>query len=421
MNVGIYVRVSTEDQAREGYSIPAQKERLLAFCQAQDWTVAGVYADEGVSGAKLDRPQLAKLREDVAAGRVNMVLVWKTDRLSRRVSHLAQLVEEFDRHGCALRSATEPFDTSHAAGRAFLQMLAVFAELERETIRERSKMGIRQKVQSGLLHGRPRMLGYRSAGNGRWEIEPAEAAVVRWIYQQYLAGVGSMRIAQALLLREPADLASEVLEREFGGMTANSVSDRVRWILHNAVYAGYAPLGEELFPGRHEAIIPPAEWHQAQELFGRRRVMGNRSQTSGRYLLSGIIHCAECGGQMWGYSADSYPRGKRRPANPTKRAPGQNRYEYYVCKNASTLQGRSKTCTNWGVAKHRAETAVLDLLRRVALDPATLADMAPASDDSKVLETERRQVQASLGRIEQRRKRLLEAMEAAPDLEGDLL
>ncbi|MGE5591001.1 MAG: recombinase family protein, partial [Bacillota bacterium] len=115
--MGAYLRVSTEDQAREGYSIPAQKERLLAFCQAQDWTVAGVYADEGVSGAKLDRPQLAKLREDVAAGRVNMVLVWKTDRLSRRVSHLAQLVEEFDRHGCALRSATEPFDTSHAAGR----------------------------------------------------------------------------------------------------------------------------------------------------------------------------------------------------------------------------------------------------------------------------------------------------------------
>ncbi|MGE5589945.1 MAG: recombinase family protein, partial [Bacillota bacterium] len=282
-------------------------------------------------------------------------------------------------------------------------------------------MGIRQKVQSGLLHGRPRMLGYRSVGEGRWEIEPAEAAVVRWIYQQYLAGIGSMRIAQALLLHEPAELAPEVLEREFGGMTANSVSDRVRWILHNAVYAGYAPLGEELFPGRHEAIIPPAEWHQAQELFGRRRVMGNRSQTSGRYLLSGIIHCAECGGQMWGYSADSYPRGKRRPANPKKRAPGQNRYEYYVCKNASTLQGRSKTCTNWGVAKHRAETAVLDLLRRVALDPATLAEMAPASDDSKDLEAERRQVQASLGRIEQRRKRLLEAMETAPDLEGDLL
>src|SRR5690606_29362237 len=153
-----YLRVSTEEQSREGYSIAAQRDRLLAFCRAQGWDVAGIYVDDGYSGASLDRPQLKKLREDVRAGKVNLVLVWKVDRLSRRVSHLAQLVEEFDEHGCAFRSATEPFDTSHAAGRAFLQMLAVFAELERETIRERARHGIHQRIKEGHLHGRPRAL-----------------------------------------------------------------------------------------------------------------------------------------------------------------------------------------------------------------------------------------------------------------------
>ena len=109
ISVGLYIRVSTEDQSREGHSIPAQKERLLAFCRAQGWDVGDIYSDEGISGAKLDRPELARLRKDAAEKRINMVLVWKVDRLSRKVSHLASLVEEFDRSGCALRSVTEPF------------------------------------------------------------------------------------------------------------------------------------------------------------------------------------------------------------------------------------------------------------------------------------------------------------------------
>jgi len=151
----LYIRVSTEEQSREGFSIAAQRDRLVAFCAAQGWTVADVYQDEGWSGAKLDRPALARLRKDASHRRFEIVLAWKVDRLSRKVGHLAALVDELDRHGVALRSVTEPFDTSHAAGRAFMQMLGVFAELERENIRERAKLGIRKRVESGLLHGRP--------------------------------------------------------------------------------------------------------------------------------------------------------------------------------------------------------------------------------------------------------------------------
>lgn len=226
MNVAVYLRVSTDEQAREGYSIAAQRDRLLAFCRAQSWNVVGIYADEGHSGATLDQPHLTRLREDVKAGRVNLVLVWKVDRLSRRVSHLAQLVDEFDRHGCGFRSVTEPFDTSHAAGRAFLQMLAVFAEFEREMIRERITQGIHQRVKEGHIHGRPKALGYIVPGNGQvWQVDEREAGVVRWIYDQYLRGVGSMRIAYALKEGVP-DLPADVLRKEFGHLSIHSLADR---------------------------------------------------------------------------------------------------------------------------------------------------------------------------------------------------
>jgi len=274
VRAAVYLRVSTEEQSREGYSIAAQRDRLLAFCKAQGWDVVGIYADEGYSSATLDRPQLARLREDVKAGRVNLVLVWKVDRLSRRVSHLAALVDEFDRHNCAFRSVTEPFDTSHAAGRAFLQMLGVFAEFERELIRERTRHGIHQRIRAGHLHGRPEALGYRAPGNGQvWQVDEREAEVVRWIYRQYLSGVGSLRIAQALREGVPG-LPSDILRAEFGHLSPHSVADRVRWILQNPIYAGYTTLNGDLLPGRHEAIIPPEDWHRVQEIFASRRAAG---------------------------------------------------------------------------------------------------------------------------------------------------
>lgn len=415
--MGLYTRVSTEDQAREGYSIPAQKERLLAFCKAQEWPVADIYADEGISGAKLDRPELNRLRADIRAGKVNLVLAWKVDRLSRKVSHLAQIIDEFDRAGCPFRSATEPFDTSHAAGRAFMQMLSVFAELERETIRERTKMGIAERVKTGRIHGRPRALGYR-VEDGNWVPDEAEAAVVRWIYQQYLAGVGTLRTAVALKAGV-AELPSDILKAHFSRLSASSIRDRVAWILQNPIYAGYAPLKGELYPGRHKAIVSVDDWQRAQQVFESRRGLAPRAKTS-PHLLSGLIFCGECGGSMLAFSQDAFPRGKRRPEHPTKREPGQKRYGYYVCKNGTTHQGKAKTCNNWGISRDTVEAAVLVRLRQLAV-AAKEPELPAIPAEATSAEKERQLVQAQLGQIQVRQRRLMDTLEQAPDLEPTLL
>ncbi|MCL5046048.1 MAG: recombinase family protein, partial [Actinobacteria bacterium] len=294
-----YIRVSPDAQAREGHSIPAQRERLVAFCKAQGWEVADFYVDDGFSGASLDRPELKRLRADVKAKKADLVLVWKVDRLSRKVAHLTALMDEFDQAGVSFRSATEPFDTGHAAGRAFLHMLSTFAELERETIRERSKMGIRQRVKEGHVHGRPTPFGYRRKAKGVWVVEPDEAEVVRLIYRRYREGAGVVRIAQELagMTGNPVP-ATRNPGRHYDRQT--SLHDRVRWILRNPVYAGYAPLNGELYSGRHPAIVPPAEWHEVQRIRESERAIPNRAKRS-VYPLSGLIECAECGRNMTGF------------------------------------------------------------------------------------------------------------------------
>jgi site-specific DNA recombinase len=400
----LYCRVSTDEQAREGFSVAAQRDRLLAFCQAQGWAVADIYQDEGWSGAKLDRPALARLREDARQKRFDVVLVWKVDRFSRKVANLATLVDELDRNGVAFRSVTEPFDTTHAAGRAFLQMLGVFAELERENIRERAKLGIRKRVESGLLHGRPAPIGYRNTARGVWEIVPEEAAVVRWIVDQYLAGRGALRVAQQLKSGQVEGLSSQVIQEQFGAPKLTSVVDRIRWIVTNPVYAGYAPLGDELHPGRHEAIIDQEAWSRLQDVIERRRPMPHRSHTS-HYLLSHRIYCGECGSPMYG----------RR--EPPRRPEGRWR-EYYVCSHSSCVQGRAGRCGNWGIDRERAESEVVAALRRLALTGLPPARENPALDE---LQQRRRQMAAALDGVERRRRNLFRALEEAPDLEEDVL
>jgi site-specific DNA recombinase len=404
VQVAIYARVSTDEQAREGFSIPAQRDRLLAFCVAQGWTVADIYQDEGWSGAKLDRPALARLRKDAQAKRFDVVLAWKVDRLTRKVGHLAALIDELDHLGVAFRSVTEPFDTSHAAGRAFMQMLGVFAELERENIRERSKLGIRKRVESGYIHGRPAPIGYRNVAKGVWEVVPEEATVVQWIAGQYLAGRGALKLAQTLKSGAVDGLSSQVIQEQFGGPALNSVVDRIRWIVRNPVYAGYAPLGEELHPGRHEAIIDPAAWSRLQDLIDRRQRTPNRAHTS-RYLLSQRVWCAECGSPMYGRREPG--RGGKRPYR-----------EYYVCGHGSSGMGVAAPCGNWGIDRERAENEALGALRQLAVTglPAVVEDSA--LDE---LQRRRGQVVSALDGLERRRRKLFRALEEAPDLEDELL
>ena len=154
METGIYVRVSTEEQAQEGFSIRAQEQKLKDYARIKDWSIFNIYIDEGISGKNLvDRPAMQEMISDVRSGAVKNVLVFKIDRLTRSTADLLYLVDLFNELKCAFNSLTESIDTQTPSGRMFLKIIGIFAEFERENIIERSKVGIERKIREGYTIG----------------------------------------------------------------------------------------------------------------------------------------------------------------------------------------------------------------------------------------------------------------------------
>jgi len=145
-----YVRVSTDEQVAEGVSLENQEARIRAYAESQDWELAQIYREEGYSGRIMDRPELQRMLQDIRAGGIGVVLVYKVDRITRRQKDLWNLLEdEFEPNDVGFKSVVEPFDTTTASGKAFLGKLGVFAQLERDTIAERTKDALEMKSRNG--------------------------------------------------------------------------------------------------------------------------------------------------------------------------------------------------------------------------------------------------------------------------------
>ena len=151
LKTAIYVRVSTDEQAQEGFSIRAQIDKLKTYALLKDWEIFDIYADEGISGKNIvDRPAINRLIDDINDGKVNNVLVFKVDRLTRSTKNLLELVELFEAKDCAFNSLTESIDTQTPSGRMFLKIIGIFAEFERENLASRLKLGLERKVKEGF-------------------------------------------------------------------------------------------------------------------------------------------------------------------------------------------------------------------------------------------------------------------------------
>ena len=190
----LYVRVSTLEQAQEGYSIGEKRERLIAYCKAHDWMIADIYVDGGYSGSNLKRPGIQKLMSET--DKFDVVLVYKLDRLSRSQRDTLYLIEEiFLPNSVNFVSMQESFDTSSPFGKAMIGLLAVFAQLEREQIKERTRMGRIARAKTGLFHGGGNIpLGYNYQ-DGKLIINPYEAEQVRKIFDWYIEGMSFDKIA----------------------------------------------------------------------------------------------------------------------------------------------------------------------------------------------------------------------------------
>ena len=152
MPTGVYIRVSTEDQATEGFSINAQKEKLTKYAEINDWQILDYYIDDGISGKNIkDRPEITRMLNDIKKRKIKNVLVYKLDRLTRSLLNLMELINLFETYDCSLNSHTEKLDTSNAVGRMFVKILGTFAEFERENLAERVIFGYEQKQKRVII------------------------------------------------------------------------------------------------------------------------------------------------------------------------------------------------------------------------------------------------------------------------------
>lgn len=261
-----YCRVSTEEQAAEGFSIEGQTERLRAYAEFHELGDVTVIADPGWSGKNLDRPGLQRVLSMVADGHVAHVAVWRLDRLSRDLGDLLLLADTFGKADVALHSFSEKIDLSSATGRMFYSVLGAFAQFYREQLAENVRMGMQQAVREGKWINRPKT-GYDLI-DGQL-VANHMAPIVRRIFDMRGKGASQGDIARA---------------------TGVNYS-LVREILHSRIYLGEVLLNGDWYPGKHEPIITADEFAAAH----RGRIRGRRR---GRDLLSGRVRCGRCGKRM---------------------------------------------------------------------------------------------------------------------------
>ena len=278
----IYIRVSTDAQREEGYSIDAQKEMLTAYCVSKGLKNYDYYIDGGFTGSNIERPELRRLINDVNNGVIECVLVYKLDRLSRSQKDTLYLIEDvFNPHGVDFISLNESMDTSTPLGRLMLGILSAFAQLERENIRERTRMGMKERVKSGLWMGGGRVpFGYDYNREKGVLVPNQDADTVRKIYDLYLDGKSVSSIARTLGLKYEK-LALQILMRKSN--------------------AGYIQYNGEEYLGQHEPIISLETYNRAMDYMAER---STKRVSESNYLLQGLIVCGKCGAKMryqkWG-------------------------------------------------------------------------------------------------------------------------
>ncbi len=359
MRVAIYGRVSTEEQALEGFSIAAQKEKLAAFALSQDWHVVDYYIDEGVSAKNTARPELRRLLADVRQRKLDVVLVYRLDRLTRSVLDLYQLLQEFAAYDVRFKSATEVYDTTTAIGRLFITLVAALAQWERENLAERVKLGMEQMALEEKRPGGPPPYGYRLE-NGSLQPDEAEAAVVRQIFSRYLSGAGMATIAEELN-------SQGIVPRNKGVWSPSTIA---RMLKNHAYYGtlrwNYAERGSQvnspekwvLQENVHTPLISKETFLRAEHINAARKAKHPRELASD-FIFSGVLHCSLCGSPMYGKTGRTTKRDKTYLSR------------YYMCKGK-----QAKSCSAPLVREDRLAEAFLLLLQRELADDRDASEAA---------------------------------------------
>lgn len=294
MQTAIYCRVSTEEQATEGFSIHAQKDKLTKYAESNDWDIVDYYVDDGISGKNLtDRKEVSRLIEDVKKGKINNVLIYKLDRLTRSVKDLIYLIELFDGYNCTFNSQTEKIDTSNAVGRMFVKIIGIFAEFERENLAERVTFGYEQKTKEGNYTNCNGVFGYDYlVGKGKLKVNKNEAIYVKKIFNWYLDGDSMVKITKKL-----KDL--NVPTKRGGHWNQSTIYS----ILTNPLYIGNVRYGVgrkngfEVSGKNITPIINEDLFNSVSNLMKKRKKFHNKKYSSDDTYYFRVLRCSLCGGK----------------------------------------------------------------------------------------------------------------------------
>lgn len=360
----IYTRKSTEEGLEQNFnSLDAQRDAGEAYIRSQageGWTLLPTqYDDGGYTGANMERPAMRRLLADSQAGKVDCVVVYKVDRLSRSIRDFAKIMEIFDKHGTTFVSVTQQFNTTTSLGRLTLNILLSFAQFEREIISERTRDKQSAARKRGKWTGGHLILGYDlDSSIGRLVVNTEEAERVRSIFRWYLEGESVFSItAKTSKLGWRNKQWTTLDSKPYGGQPLRR--SHLYNLLANILYTGQIRVDDVLYPGEHEAIVDQQTFDLVQIRLKQNSVGGeNRHRTRMESLLRGLIYCSCCGSAMY----------------QTYSASRERRYRYYVCSRAQ--QRTEEYCPTRAASAPAVEDAVVESIRRIGVHPRVLEETA---------------------------------------------
>jgi len=396
----VYTRKSTDENLDSDFnSLDAQRESAENYIKSQaheGWSIIPTRYDDGAySGATMDRPAVQKLLRDVDAGQVDVVIVYKLDRLSRNLLEFNQTLKFFEQHDVSFVSVTEQFNTNTPMGRFGMNMISSFSQMEREVIAERIRDKVAASKRRGKWMGGVPPLGYDvNRKEKKLIVNAKEAILVRLIFRRYL----ELKSATALLKelndqghRTKTWVTKKDIRREGIGFDKNKVYK----ILKNVTYQGLTKHKDKAYPGEHEAIIEQSLFDEVQKLLSENTVnRGNVTRSKTTAMLRGVLICGYCGRTMV----------------PTYSLKKGRKYRYYVCQTATKRSYNE--CKLKSVSADKLEAPIKDAIRKLISNPDTIKQTLEKAgyqmaDEIQRLVTSEKQLAEELATVKANAKRLL--------------
>jgi site-specific DNA recombinase len=387
---GLYTRVSSRNQAEADYSsLETQRERLEAYCKSQEnYTVFRVYEDGGYSADSMDRPALNEMLRDIRDGKLNCILAYKINRLTRSVKDSHGLMDILDRCGVKFVSVTQSLDTQNPMGRLLRNVLLDFAQFEREMTADRTRDKMHQRAQKRLWNGGNVPYGY-AAENKKLVPHPQEGSRLQYMFHRFAEAPSLSRLRDELHKRGWYTRSN----KPWSKMALDH-------ILRNPVYCGLIRFREQQFKGTHEALIEESLYRKVQSV--RRDRSHGATKLKREFLLKGLARCADCGSVM----TPHYTQKRHKDGS-------LNRVPYYRC--TKTVHFNNAVCTVKHINADHLESLVVGKLSELGKNEAYLKmSVAEMNGDlqRKVgpLQKEAQQLRNRLREIEQEIRRYVQAL-----------